>query len=266
MRISKVTLTGADDSIEPGKLLELTVKFPFVEWGILVSQSQEGCARFPSRNWHTALLNTIALKDVPKHGWPKCRDALSCHVCGKWTRLLLNEGILAPWTCSIAMFNRIQLNFHAEKGFQVNPGLGKALPTDKQYIFQFDGINDSLLQSALYQDLDVVPLFDRSGGAGIVPNEWPKADLLNGIIGWEGSLPNCCGYAGGLGPDNLSKELPRIAEAAGDRTIWIDMEQKLRSGGDSKFDLDKCKDVLEQVAASKWMADEAKNFPWWMGK
>jgi hypothetical protein len=39
------------------------------------------------------------------------------------------------------------------------------------------------------------------------------------------------------------QEVQRIAAAAGDMTIWIDMETKLRTG--DKFDLEKCEMVLQ---------------------
>ena len=34
-----VTITGADDSIQPSQLLDLQKEFPFVEWGILLSRN-----------------------------------------------------------------------------------------------------------------------------------------------------------------------------------------------------------------------------------
>jgi len=68
-------------------------------------------------------------------------------------------------------------------------------------------------------------LFDASGGHGVSPEYWPA------------HLPDkSCGYAGGLGPDNLARELPRIQEAAGQGPYWIDMEGKLRNEAD-RFDL-----------------------------
>ena len=64
-------------------------------------------------------------------------------------------------------------------------------------------------------------LFDASGGRGLEPLEWPKH-----LQDWT------CGYAGGLGPGNLRRELPRIAAAAGPFPYWIDMESKLRDDED----------------------------------
>ena len=46
MKLQYVTMTGADESVDPKALIELSKEFPFVEWGILIG-SQSGM-RFPS--------------------------------------------------------------------------------------------------------------------------------------------------------------------------------------------------------------------------
>jgi len=54
--ITKVTITGPDDSIDPSELISLNNKYPFVEWGILVSQKHFGANRFPSMEYITKAL------------------------------------------------------------------------------------------------------------------------------------------------------------------------------------------------------------------
>ena len=49
--LTRVTITGADDAVDPGALVALSAEFPFVEWGILFSKSREGEARYPSAEW-----------------------------------------------------------------------------------------------------------------------------------------------------------------------------------------------------------------------
>lgn len=51
MILDRVTITGADDSISPSGLLPLTKKYPFVEWGILVSVTKIGVPRYPTWAW-----------------------------------------------------------------------------------------------------------------------------------------------------------------------------------------------------------------------
>ena len=49
--VTKVTVTGADDSVDVDGLIDLSKEFPFVEFGILLSKSSAGSARFPSGLW-----------------------------------------------------------------------------------------------------------------------------------------------------------------------------------------------------------------------
>ena len=57
MNLTKVTITGADDSVRVEDLLEINERFPFVEFGILVSKRTGGQAvpRFPSAEWMKGL-------------------------------------------------------------------------------------------------------------------------------------------------------------------------------------------------------------------
>lgn len=228
MILDRVTITGADDSISPKDLLPLSAEFPNVEWGILFSGSRQGTARYPSAEWIEKL-------------WMASSQGLrlSAHLCGKWVRDLVLEGDFS-WKKNIGqpfgMFHRIQLNFHAHH----HPGEKNFIDIllqhqhTKQFIFQMDGVNDQLFKSAHDAGAWATPLFDRSGGAGVLPKEWPKA--------YPGVL---CGYAGGLSPDNLAEELRKIEAAAGAERIWIDTETRVRSDDDKKFDLAKVRRFLE---------------------
>lgn len=71
------------------------------------------------------------------------------------------------------------------------------------------------------------------------------------ITAWPSPFPNrTCGYAGGLGPDNLETELPRIIGAARKHPFWIDMESSLR-GLDDCFDLGKAAVSVRIVEAEQ---------------
>lgn len=88
-----------------------------------------------------------------------------------------------------------------------------------------ENTGNSGVSGRLAAHLNFAVLFDSSGGMGVECDAWPSP--LPGIQ---------CGYAGGLGPDNLAKEVPRIRVACAGRSHWIDMEGKLRAEGDV-FDL-----------------------------
>lgn len=253
--IDRVAITGADDSIRPAELVDLSLEFPFVEWGILASQNntldRQGTARYPSPRW-IAELQTVAhaTSALPK---------LALHINGRWVRqLLIGENIVPHnlWQC----FARVQLNFHAERNPCLPAEFSRCLrQINKTFIFQLDGEKGNAhLDSAYEHEVrDCYGLFDVSGGAGILPNKWPTpiyidaapGDDCEGVESWAYH-----GYAGGLGPENLAEQIPLILEAAGgtqhthEGRIWIDMETRVRSEDDRLFDLTKVRKCLEIAA------------------
>lgn len=233
MRLDRVTITGADDSTEIGGLYQLTNEFPFVEWGILLSKSSAGRSRFPSYDWFEELRHYRF-----KEAWTSGR--LSGHICGRWVRDIC-KGDWSSFIVESPNFvpNRWQLNFHAithkidRPKFieQLKEHVGSVFSSRSrqcdQIIFQLDDVNNDIFDLARENNIDAVPLFDISGGAGVLPSEWPKPR-------------DCyCGYAGGLGPENLEAQLKKIESVVGDAHIWIDMETRVRSADDQVFDLNK---------------------------
>lgn len=230
MRVDRVTITGADDSVTADELIEITKRFPFVEWGILYSRSSQGTPRYPSGVWCLDHLERLA----------QAGARLSAHLCGYWVRRLVLDGAF-EWRERFAatqhFYPRIQLNFHGEFHKQ-HPTFSSVLKQDgRQFILQCDGVNDRAVLAAHVHSGVGVPLFDRSHGGGVVPETWPVA--------WPGVY---CGYAGGLGPSNVVDQLTRIGEVSGDERIWIDMERQVRSADDTRLDLTKVLRVLEHVA------------------
>ena len=224
------TLTGADDTTHPEELFRISAEFPFVEWGILHHASLKGQGRYPSFGWVEALCS-----QMPAH--PDARFAL--HVCGT---AAVNEFLLETGdVCrAAALFGRVQINFVATRH---DPALVIQTIRRKSrqiIITQHNEANASLLPSLVGIPNHAV-LFDASGGRGVSPGAWPT------------HLPNkTCGYAGGLGPDNLARELPRIEHAAGQDPYWVDMEGKLRNDAD-RFDLARgrlCLEICQQFMQS----------------
>jgi len=230
MNITKVTVTGADDSVDPRELIDIQKQYPFAEFGILLSSSNEGRSRFPSQGWMKHLIQTTRQDKLN----------LSGHLCGRWVRDLC----AGKWTFIedrpewVDLFKRLQLNFHAITHKIVPDAFQEALALlpNMEYIFQFDDINNSVISNGPAAGVSAVPLFDVSGGAGTLPSNWPKP--LPGIT---------CGYAGGLSPENLQGQLDKIEQVAGNQDIWIDAETLLRSPNDRQFDLSRVKAFLEMA-------------------
>lgn len=240
MKLDRVTITGADDRTDIAKLIELSERFPFVEWGILISRSSEGAPRYPSQAW---------IKHLQHAARHRRGVQLSLHICGHWVRQLLMGVDELPFGV-IDGSARVQLNFHAQrtpcKPHEFYKTLRDFGLRRRQFIFQIDGAFGNKHLETVYElnhdgSVDAVPLFDVSGGAGILPASWPKpfymkADVVEHVYH---------GYAGGLGPDNLEEQIPLIAAAAAGTRFWIDMETGVRSDNDRVFDLAKVERCLE---------------------
>jgi len=240
-----VTVTGADDTINPeemGKLVDIWRRFPFVEFGLLMSanNTRTGCPRFPSIQWLSKLARYLTINHLHDLRF-------SAHLCGKWVQQLLMgkalEGFGAVDDTNILDYvDRYQLNTHGVLHTLHKMEFLKALdrlPLSRaQIIFQLDGMNNEL-PIACRADLDVAILHDVSSGAGLLPAGWnlPVPGLFNG-------------YAGGLSPENVVEQLHKICDLLPEhKQIWIDAETHLRSTVDGRdiFDLDKVAAFLEAV-------------------
>lgn len=241
MKLKYVTLTGADDSVNPEDLLKLSKVYPFVEWAILFSQSKAGVARYPSLNWVEKLCDLQLSLDV------KDRMKLSAHLCGKW----VEEGFSGKFNFFNDprldnVFRRVQLNMGKDRLRKaVVAKFVEACKLMQQQVIWGGNYEKVEIHPEWLEYHDIFPLFDASGGRGIGAKEWPKIPTTE--FG-----PLFCGYAGGLGPDNVVEECQRIAEVVGDSDIWIDMESSLR-GPNNEFSLEKCENVLKIIQHSNYI-------------
>lgn len=242
-----ITITGADETVQPGQLAQLSKVFPFVEWGILLSETRYGTPRFPSKEWLFQL------------GEEQPNMNLSLHLCGRYVRSLLKghavflgdlEGInrdVDMWR----LFKRVQINTHAEAHDWHPEALAAFIESnpDHEFIFQLDGngVNEAMAKGMVlrFNLKNVSFLFDTSHGAGIFRGVWPVPQIAVHNPGF--------GYAGGLGPDNIGLALHNIREIVKKREdwnghYWIDMETKVRGGqgGIDFFDLEKVRAILEK--------------------
>lgn len=244
--LNRVTVTGADDSVEIADLAALSEEYGFVEWGVLLSKSSMGKPRFPNIGWLGELAD-----------WQKSESpSLPCsgHLCGAWVRaacdgdwsFMRERAMDEIW----AAFTRFQFNFSPYVKKMDTTHFCHHLrisspPNVLQWIFQLGNINNHIVEIATRSGVTAAPLFDLSGGKGILPGQWPEIPQ-NRMY---------CGYSGGLSAENLNEQLRQISAVCGDGPIWIDAETHLRSGDDDneRFDLDKVVAFLE--VAKPWVVD-----------
>ena len=223
----RVTFTGADPSCSVDALIGLLEEAPGLELAFLYSETRQGRGRYPPAAWIRETARTIEQCIGP--------GRVALHLCGRARFRFLDGDPVDPQLGDLGAFARIQLNgtLTREDAGAVDTML-RAHP-ERRLIVQYEHSTD--LQAALPpfgSALEV--LFDASGGRGIPRTSWPRP--------LEGHL---CGYAGGLGADNLARELPRITLAADGAPYWIDMEGKLRDAQD-RFQVQQAKAVLRVLA------------------
>jgi len=223
----RVTFTGADPSCSLDALMGLLEEAPWVELAFLYSESRRGDGRYPLASWIRETVDTIE----------ECigRGRVALHLCGRARFRFLEGQEVDPELGSLDRFARIQLNGKLTREY------GNAMDTllqghpERRIIVQ-DTHSEDLLAALPPFGSPLQVLFDASGGRGILRTSWPQP-----IVG------HVCGYAGGLGPENIGREIRRIAAAAGGRPYWIDMEGRLRDEHDH-FIVERARKVLQELA------------------
>lgn len=233
------TLTGIDDTVAFEELEGLSREYPFVEWGVLCSQSRQGAGRYPSFAKIEEWSNRIQQRGS---------QHFALHLCGREVirEFLAGTGRVMRMA---AGFNRVQINFRYDP--MDLPALRDMLDREhaRTIITQHNNANQSLWRSLLDKPNHAV-LFDESGGRGKTRNGWPAPlSAASENLPFD-ALDPICGYAGGLGPASLWTALPQIKDAAHGSSFWINMETSLRDDLD-RFDLNKarrCLDIAEMFA------------------
>ena len=240
MKVNRITFTGLDDSTNLNEVASICKSYPFVEWGMLASKSNQGeWNRYPQKQTIRKIINS----DIPTKN-------LALHIQGSYLKNILKgyanilESDELPYVRD--NFHRAQLNFHRQ-GYKFEPSLFipalKLLKCD-QTILQMDAgkFSEEILQK-FGNKFNFYPLYDASGGAGVIPNTWPK----------HNTGQNYFGYAGGLGPDNLAEQLDAMNEVTNlEDMIWIDMESRIRTD-DEWLDLDKCEECIKILIDSGYL-------------
>lgn len=217
--LNRVTFTGVDDKTNIEDLVYLTNKYPFVEFGVLVSKNNSNSGevnRYP---------NLTILKRLKNKGLN-----LSCHICGSIARQIVQKN---DWSelekllgKDIEIFNRFQLNVSNIHNFSQQISFRE----DKDFIIQLK--EDTSLYDCYKDFPNVLGFQDNSGGLGKFEDNWKDSDRY-------------FGYAGGLSAENVEKVIEDLL-IVNNADFWIDMESSVRTN--DWFDTKKCEEVLKICA------------------
>jgi hypothetical protein len=229
-----ITFTGADERTKIDDLVALAIS-PHVEIGLLYTAHPQGRNRYPSMDW---LLK--AATRVSQSG-----GQVAVHICGQEARAQLLNGELQPL---IEQCARVQVNGRIASEQELSE-LARRVP---HLITQHNEHNAKYADSPIYNHCILI---DESGGRGITPEAWSVPSCIWPHPYLLDPPKTAFGFAGGLGPDNLAVELPKIQAAAANQSFfsWIDMESKLRDAEDW-FDIERamtCLQILKDFNAVK---------------
>lgn len=223
----QITFTGIDSATDLDEVERLSGQYP-IEWGILFSQSRQGKdPRYPPLH-------------VVERAVMKTRASFAAHLCGGYTRAIMDGTKFNHDEIFLEWFDRIQINHRAP---EIEKILDFSESSKHHYVNSDDGVAEGFYTCVVPFRTDEFPpdtavdwLFDASGGTGKLPKAWPKYPTNQIQVG------NGYGYAGGIRPDNVLEVLEAI-DARG--PYWIDMETGVRT--DDWLDLSKCREVCEKV-------------------
>lgn len=219
--INKVTFTGIDNKTNLNDLIILQQEYPFVEYGMLISENNtnnDTNPRYPS----------LRILD----GLEKGMLNLSLHVCGKLARDIVQynnwEPVYKMMGTYMDLFSRIQLNVAGTR--KISKDL--TFPEDKDIIIQLTQ-NKLDIYETYKEPPHICGFQDASGGRGIVSCGWMKTQDIY------------FGYAGGINEENVLNVIQEI-NAVNSNDFWIDMESSIRT--DDIFDIEICRKICMLIS------------------
>lgn len=225
-----VTFTGVDETADVQRLNEIRSHYFTVEWGLrLAVESQGRTAGIPSVEWMRKLAPELNLS---AQLWG---TSAAKFLQGDDTELMSHYGSIWP------RFRRIQINSadgHDRADLTAFTRLIER-NLDKQLILRIWDRNLELADALLAQGISCSTLFDESEPQEPAQRKWPK-----GPKRFAG-----CGYAGGLGPDNIYKQLSPILNAAQTAARWwVEIDSRLRAKENDQevFSLACCKRTIRE--------------------
>lgn len=233
LRLNVMGFCGADDSVNPEHLQVLSIHYSWIEWGILFRPDKEGEPRYASSEWVSKLCK------INKDTGGMMR--LAGHLCSSRCQEVLEGDSTFIKSLSNLGFGRVQINATAANNVNVDKNkisyyvsnLKQCMNdvSELQFIIQCNEETKSIW-SELIKDppSNMSILYDASCGLGVLATSYQEP-LTNPSI--------YCGYAGGIGPENVEEVLNKVATATKGKATWIDMESSIRVKISDKYVKDK---------------------------
>jgi len=225
-----VTFSGVDETADVERLKEIRSHYFTVEWGLgLAVERRDQAAGFPGLDWICKLAPELNLS-AQLSG-----KSAGAFLKGDDTQLMSKYGEV--WS----LFRRIQINSTDGIDRVDLPGLTQVIAKnpDKQIILRIRDRNLEVADALVAQGISCSTLFDESEIQEPAQKKWPK-----GLKRFA-----ACGYAGGLGPENIYKQLTPILNAAQSAERWwveIDSSLRAKEHDQDVFSLASCKRTIRE--------------------
>lgn len=245
MELKFITCSGPNETTSVPELLKLTDEFPRAEIGVQVSD-RKGPSGTPRYEWIHTLWKEATQRRVSINA--------ALHVNLRWVENF-GQGIIAPELTEFLgledenghpFFQRVQLNFKI--GREKEPDIDRLEAAIRhfpkhRFILSYNESNRRLITEMYVRAVKFDCLFDESFGAGIVPESRKEPAFIDVMQG----------YAGGITPENVERELGKIA-AVNERDfctggVYIDAHKGLEDEY-THFDINKCRTYLTN--AENW--------------
>lgn len=256
MYIDGITISGADDAVDPARLYDLSYRYPFVEWGILYHPEKSGSERYPSDKW-IEKFDTFAPRFVRR----------AIHLCGGAADQFCSGDLSVVRDAAYhdPTFDRVQVNLTPKIIAMYGPSeITRLLITSNGAVPTIVQANDitlsvivSLTQGKNKEGKYVQILIDESRGKGKTLD-----DMKSIVSKWGGLFETSkCGFAGGIAPVNIAEVISQVKQVdnssynvssviTGEKdtppSTWIDLESGARTR--DAFDLDKVELLLKEYA------------------
>lgn len=242
MKLYSVTITGISQENDIDELLNLSRRYPWLEWGVLLSESAMGRKpRYPNAEFVQELFEQAnRASEGVVHPF-----RFAAHLCGTTMRKFVT-GItpkyddygewIEPFGISEQqanfLFGRVQVNFNSTRENFGTTTMKRMIEGwyegfDGNLITQHNKSNTWVWEAIQEEEIKMNALrahhvlHDASGGRGKELDDLPQpiAGVLNG-------------YAGGIGPRNIVTVLQRLDHHIPRGYVWIDMESGVRDDND----------------------------------
>jgi phosphoribosylanthranilate isomerase len=197
-----------------------------VEFAILRSPKVGQSPRYPTRG---------DIQKIVSYVYP---DQLAFHLCGEYARMAHDP---ARWqeladVVDFTLVKRVQVNSTEASAEAALTLMRFSAHIGMPVVMQWRAGPFPYLPK-----LDL--LQDRSGGKGVIETEW----FLPGRLALKAR--SRIGYAGGLSPENIAEQLPRITAASRGLYTWVDCESGVRT--DDWLDIDKAEAMMAAVIGAR---------------